>query len=389
MNDGTKLLKFGALFGPNASGKSTFLKALDCLRDLMLMSPSKKSDLLDFKPFVFLPNIEDTTFEIDFYVEQRRMVYSISYNKMGVNLESLYYFPEGRSALVFKRSTIPETKLSTISFGSSLKVQKIDIKSLTGNLLHNSSVLAAYERTNIEIPLLEVFISFFKNMLMPPIFTRTSFKEWALSKIDSSSDISKFVSDFISKVDFQFKGFTISKDEIDVNPKILQLFKLELPEVEIDEDNLKRVDYKLNFQYKVADRSEVFDISFEEQSDGTQQIFYLAVVLYFLVIENKSLFIDELEQSLHPDLFKLWLSYFIIHSQYSQVLITSHNYQLLSNESYLNHENTWLVEKNDTGSSELYKIADLPSHIFRKSGNLFNAYQSGRLGAKPNLGSPV
>lgn len=48
-----RLLKIAFIYGANASGKTMILKALDFLRDLVLEPLDKKTDELDFQPFLF------------------------------------------------------------------------------------------------------------------------------------------------------------------------------------------------------------------------------------------------------------------------------------------------------------------------------------------------
>ena len=50
---GFRLLKLALIYGANASGKTTILKGLEFLRDLVLEPEEKKTDDLDFNPFLF------------------------------------------------------------------------------------------------------------------------------------------------------------------------------------------------------------------------------------------------------------------------------------------------------------------------------------------------
>jgi AAA15 family ATPase/GTPase len=52
---GMRLLKLILIYGSNASGKTTILKALDFLRDIVIMPNDKKTDELDFEPFLLTP----------------------------------------------------------------------------------------------------------------------------------------------------------------------------------------------------------------------------------------------------------------------------------------------------------------------------------------------
>lgn len=49
-------LKLGLIYGANASGKSTILKALESLLSLVFHPVEKKTDELPFNPFLFQKN---------------------------------------------------------------------------------------------------------------------------------------------------------------------------------------------------------------------------------------------------------------------------------------------------------------------------------------------
>lgn len=50
--NGLRLLKLGLIYGANASGKTTVLKALDFLRKLVLEPKIQKTETFDFDPFL-------------------------------------------------------------------------------------------------------------------------------------------------------------------------------------------------------------------------------------------------------------------------------------------------------------------------------------------------
>lgn len=105
-----------------------------------------------------------------------------------------------------------------------------------------------------------------------------------------------------------------------------------------------------------------------------------------MITSSHVYYLDELGEDLHYDLLYYYLNVFIFNSDKSQLIITSQETTLLSQD--LINENrgvVWFVEKNrDTASSE-YSRGD--SFGLHKNLSLYNSYRIGRLGAKPELGS--
>ncbi|MFX6846159.1 hypothetical protein ABTH17_18930, partial [Acinetobacter baumannii] len=75
-------------------------------------------------------------------------------------------------------------------------------------------------------------------------------------------------------------------------------------------------------------------------------------------------------------------------SDNSQLLITTHNLSLLDNTDFLRRDALWFSEKQKDGSSVLYSAQEFDSTTLRKDASLIKAYRAGKLGAKPNIGSP-
>lgn len=129
-----------------------------------------------------------------------------------------------------------------------------------------------------------------------------------------------------------------------------------------------------------------FEIPLKWQSKGTLKYIRILDTLYNMITNPHVYFLDELGEDLHNDLLFYYLNVFIFNSGKSQLIITSQETTLLSQD--LINENrgvVWFVEKNkDTASSE-YSRGD--SFGLHKNLSLYNSYRIGRLGAKPELGS--
>lgn len=100
-----KLLKLAVLYGPNASGKTTILKALDFLRQLVLNPKNQKSDTLNFLPFQFdeTSKKEPSWMQISFLQNQIKYDYEVLFTQKCVLEEKLHYYP--KVAVEIKQNT--------------------------------------------------------------------------------------------------------------------------------------------------------------------------------------------------------------------------------------------------------------------------------------------
>jgi AAA15 family ATPase/GTPase len=106
-----------------------------------------------------------------------------------------------------------------------------------------------------------------------------------------------------------------------------------------------------------------------------------------LLIKNSTAFpIDELESSLHPDLYTHFILSFLLNTDKSQIIATTHNLEILDNKDIFRNDVIWFTDKNENCATELYSLADFDSSIVRNTTNIYNAYKSGKLKAIPNLG---
>lgn len=129
-----------------------------------------------------------------------------------------------------------------------------------------------------------------------------------------------------------------------------------------------------------------FDISLKLQSKGTLKFIRILDTLYDLISGNHIYYLDELGEDLHYDLLFYYLNIFLFNSDQSQLLITSQETTLLSQDMINDNRGVvWFVEKNKETASSEYSRGD--SYGLHKNLSLYNSYRIGRLGAKPELGS--
>jgi AAA15 family ATPase/GTPase len=386
---GLRLLKLALIYGANASGKTTILKALDFLRDLVLEPAEKKTDNLEFSPFLFDSETpkQNSIISIDFIQNDVRYFYEVELNKNAISREELNFFNPNK-ANVFKRTTDQNKQFTEITFGSKIKKDKTFEKTLESNTLWNNTVLGGFLKTNIELKELKEATDWFKNYLNPLIFTRTELEGYVTSRIDKTEIEKDLVVSILKKADFNISDILIHEEEKDLPDGFLEFIEKQLktPDEKIKELKNKGKITSVNLEFEHTVKNKKYSLPFELESQGTRRYYGLAGLLSLLIKNSVAFPIDELEASLHPELYIHFLLSFLINSKKSQIIATTHNREILTNKDIFRNDAIWFTDKSETCATELYSLSDFDSSVVRDTSNIFNAYKTGKLGGTPNLG---
>lgn len=132
---------------------------------------------------------------------------------------------------------------------------------------------------------------------------------------------------------------------------------------------------------------EYFELPDDSQSAGTIRYITDLKYLYDAITGSHIYMLDELGEDLHYDLLLYYLNVFVYNSDNSQLIFTSQETSLLAENLFNEHRhNVWFVEKSHDTASSVYTRAD--DFGLHKNLSLYNSYRIGKLGAKPELGSP-
>jgi AAA15 family ATPase/GTPase len=380
-----RLLKLALIYGANASGKTTILKALNYLRELVLKPEEKKTNTLDFNPFQFDKDFLNgsTTFWIDFIQNKVRYSYFLEYCEKAILSEELNYYSPNKAS-VFKRTTDIDKQFTEITFGSKIKKDKTFEKNLEANTLWNNTVLGGFLKTNIELSQLKEVTDWFSEYLRPLVETKTELDGYITSQIEKSKLKKENLVYILKKADFNISDILINEEKTDVNEKMLKVFEaLELPEDMIEKIRSNPL-MKLELEHTIDGKR--YSLPFNLESQGTQRYYGFAGLLSLLINSSIAFPIDELEDSLHPDLYVHFLLSFLVNSKKSQIIATTHNREILNNKDLFRNDVIWFTDKNESCSTELYSLSDFDSSTVRDTTNIFNAYKAGKLGGTPNLG---
>ena len=330
---------------------------------------------------------QNTIFSISFFKNEVRYFYEVELNHKAIVKEELFqYKSKTKKDSIFIRNTDVVKQLSEINFSS--KKDKGLERAIKSNTLWNNTVFGGFLKTNVESDVLSNIVSWFANNLMDLIYTKTDLDGFVNNQIDESEIDKKDIVNILKKADFNISGLELRKADAKMSDKFFEFVKIVDKDIS-DEmlDNMKESRYtsfKLSFEHTVDNAKYLLPIELESQ--GTQRYYGFAGILSLMIRKSIVVSIDELESSLHPDLFNHFLLSFLMNSKESQLIATTHNREVLNNKDIFRNDAIWITDKSQNSATHLYSIADFDSSVIRDSSNILNAYKVGKLGGVPNLG---
>lgn len=390
-----RLLKIGLIYGANASGKTTILKALDFLRKLTTIPLATKNLEFDYLPFKFdyVSSNMSTVLSINFIQNEIKYFYKVEFSTKAILQEELYYFAPKKTN-IYKRTTDLDNQFTKLKFGSKSSIEKLTANALEANTLWNNTVIGGFQKINSDNKYLKEVSSWFLNYLQPIVLPNSN-----LDLNTSVHIIKKIISreniiNLLNKADFNINDFNIKTETQNIQNinELPEVFKIELSnQIERFKQTHNNIQFKgemvnfkdIDFIHKINNIS--YSIPFKHQSQGTQRYYGLAGLLSILINKPCIFAIDELESSLHPDLYMHFLLTFLVNSKSSQLIATTHNRELFNEKDLFRNDAIWFTNKNELSETELYSLADFDTKVIRDTTNIFNAYKYGNLGAVPNL----
>ena len=378
---GVRFLRAAAIFGPNASGKSTVFQGLRTMQDIVLRSASMPSSTeLPYRPYLLdeSSRTKPTSFFVAFVSEGVRYEYSFSYTAAIVTEEKLSAFPKGREQVWFVRKTSERQNgnLGTHINGSSfLRVPAALLPLLNDNALL-LSLLANYPKYEGSIKVKPVVDWFAKGLMMLDRGPKT-ISDYPFSGEILDGEGTEFQRSFIQNM-IRKADVGISETKVERVPFPEELRRSDL--LNLLEEHEQPEEYKtVVFEHDSQFGKVKFNIN--DESDGTYQLFSLSGHIAQALEGGATLFVDEIDASLHPILVREVVRCFLSpgsNSNDAQLVFTAHNPCLLD-EDLLRRDQVWLTEKSQ-GATELYPLSEYSP---RNDESLVSGYLLGRYSATP------
>lgn len=338
--DGEQMLKSVALFGANASGKSNVIKAIRACVNMVRSSHNYNVDTrFAISPFKFEDYAnKPSSFYIRFLLNGVEYEYSFSFMHDEIITETLYYYPNGRKSLVFRRDESRGTEKKDIYEFKTVIKRPFDVADNTSKKTLYISRASQMDREIAQ----KIFLFFCNDIVL----------DYQVANIDSLDNLFKERKEQMLEV-----LRTADSDIID--------FKIQ--------NNAITTFHRTN-------PSVAFDFETEE-SEGTKTLFRMMVRMIGIIHEGKMLLVDEIDNSLHTQLVEFVIGMFN-HSNHAQLIYTIHNTHLL-NTDFQRRDQVYFVNKREDGSSDLYSLFDFKD--FRDTLDMEKAYLQGHFDAIPTI----
>lgn len=430
--------RVAAIYGANASGKSSVLDALRFMQASVRSSaPAGDRKRLPQHPFGLddESKTRSSTYVLDFVLGGVRHEYGFVIGRKRFEEEWLYTFPTGRKRVVFERSADP----TALDFGRELGGGGPHLARTT----HPRELVLSNARL-LKHPTLMPIADAFSDAIDIASFGESDRKNRLRSVIRDVADGRLSMDNLRTMLRVADIGIMDAEvEDPEANPQIVKVFrafvkaqKSALAEVrdgggdadghgnsapskenraaseaqpsnsdgesrdgaeDDDDDPSGLTDEEVEALYVEMSRSLMFkhagvgarsyDLPSDDQSTGTLTWLSLAAPAIATIRKGGVLAVDELDASLHPQLAQVMIQMFrdeSINAAGAQLIFTTHDTYFMSPTSdvKLQPEEVWFVEKNREGVSDLFRLSDFPT---RGDQNLSRRYLQGRYGAIPSV----
>lgn len=380
-----RLNRVTAIYGPNGTGKSRLLGALMLVRHLVIGSAkdSQEGEPLPYSPFLFdvRTRTRPTTFEIHFIESGTYFEYGFAYDHERIHEESLFAWSSGRrKRLLLQRRWMPKTKKYECTFGNSVTGAKAVWQQSTRP---NALLVSVASQLNSDV--FKPVVRWFKKLagIGPAHFP----DQYTAQAILEDGERKMRVLRILHDADIAVAGLSVQKDtqsieaiRDNVPPSFLKM---------LTHTRVKSVDFfQTRFAHPVRGTTDRELLDLDEESDGTQRLFALAVPWLDLLDQDLVVLADELDRSLHPLLVASLIGRinsveFNDRVRRAQLVTTLHDTYSLRDA--LGRGQVWFTEKDEHEAATLTPLSDYQP---RKHEALERRYLNGAYGGTPVIATP-
>ena len=370
-----------AIYGANASGKSSLFKAITValimIRNSNNVQVTDKLPMTPFK-FDFESRNKPTSFEFTFIAKDgRKYIYGFSATTEKVVEEYLYCYNTSKPTLLFDLNENEKSKFN--------RAYKVKLEAAYQMNTANKLFLATATTWNVEC-------------------TKSPF-EWLAESIDTFTDVMElggvafekyrtdenrkyieFTKNLLKQADINISSIEVDAKEVMGGPALP--FQIVVQGKIIPPNEGKHYDVEITTGHTVVDENgekTEFSLTLQEESIGTQLLFFYGPLLKDAFEKGKTIVLDEIDKSMHPSLVKFIMNLFRdpdVNKNGAQLIVTTHETGILSLDMFRRDQIYFTEKDSKSGVTDLYSLDEFS---VRKTENIEKGYLMGRYGAIPFL----
>lgn len=388
-NEKFSVLNAIAFYGPNSSGKSNLLRAMEVLDKMVSMSSKTNStEKLPYDPFLLKEGYakKPTNFELTFVIDGTRYRYGFAYNADKILEEWLYRKKVGREVELFLR------KKDTVEVFSSFKGSQKIFDAAIEATRENALFLSFCDMFNIE-EAKTIFLWFEKFIYVDGL--DTSSEAINTFRLLTNPIYKVKIKKYLAALGLGFNDIFIEQKEFDPN---------ELPNFLPDSERqslIKTLSGKVGLKPQTVHhfydkkgnltKTKVVWPLEERESEGTKKAIHFSGPVIYTLINGGVLVVDEIEAKIHPLLTLQTLNLFLnkeTNPLNAQIIFATHDTNILQ-YSKLRRDQINFVEKNHWEATEIYALSDITYKDIklkeRHDTDKEKRYLEGRYGAIPQF----
>jgi AAA15 family ATPase/GTPase len=399
------LLRAAALYGANGAGKSNLVQAIRFAKNL-ITEGTRGTQTIPVRPFKLGSEVSRPS-KFEFVIRTQGVLYNYGFRLEASRIleEWLYATPNKQEVKFFERVTSSEGKAEVpirpaLSGRSGRQKQFLEFVA-QGTRPNQLFLTQAIENNVSELKPLFDWFEYTCLILSAEATSRD-----VEGRAHAYPDFTSFLSRFLCAADTGIENVTTEEIPFD-----FERFVPEMPNAQREEiraiiagmpkgfmTTIRSLDgerYALKsndqgepmlIQFKMQHRGkEGQKVPFEiyEESEGTQRLIHLLPALYsFQEDAERVVIVDELDRRLHPLVARLVVQAAMAGGKNNQLIFTTHDTNLLDLD-LLRRDEIWFIEKDKSGASHLYSLAEFKT---RPDLKIEKGYLNGRFGAIPFIG---
>lgn len=406
------ILRFTALYGANASGKSNFINALDFAQQVIIdgipKGYTRKYNRTNEKNKNAVSHFE---FEIKIENKFYNYGFNILLSESSITKEWLNEVNQESSNIIFDRNLLENQFIIGEYFKKSEIVNRINIyfddvkkdESVLFLSVMNRDKSDLYKEPS-ELTVFREIYNWFKKTL-DINYPDRPFSNYSYFMTESNS---QEICDEINRFNTGITNFKIidAKEDIsnylpkgllkrvheDIEKQIVRSKKENIPLSKVGaviRGEKEFYIFEIDEEFNVVTRTIEFEhggygtFNISEESDGTRRILELVEIL-FAKNDNKVYIIDEIDRSLHPLLTYKFVEQYLkaLANRNIQLIVTTHESRLL-NLDLLRRDEIWFVNRSSNQESELYSLEQFNERFDKR---IDKSYLLGRYNAIPEFG---